>query len=82
MKSNDKTKAIERANIRLLERNGEISLNEDNGPQVGTNIVTFKGQLKGRVVGLNYVVNLENGKTVILKQHEFYNNDSDDDLPF
>ena len=82
MRNNDKIKAIEKANRLLLERSSDSVLNEDDGPKVGTNIITFKDRLKGRIVGLNYVVKLENGKTVILKQGEFYNNDNTDDLPF
>jgi len=80
---NNKLKAIERANKRLLERSGEVINEETYGFKIGTNVVTMKGRIKGRIVDVNYVINLENGKTIIMKKGEFYNNDGDDiDLPF
>lgn len=83
MKTNSKLKAIERANKRLLERSGEVMNEETDGFKVGTDVQTIKGRLKGRIVDVNYVINLENGKTVIMKKGEFYNNSGDNfDLPF
>lgn len=78
---NNKSRAIERANKRLLEESKQINEGYDvyNGSPY---VRTIKGGLKGKIVDLNYVINLENGKTVIMKYGEFYDDYDEHDLPF
>ena len=79
--SNSKANSIERANKRLLEQNNPI--NEGFDTYNGSPYVrTIKGGIKGKIVDLNYVINLENGKTVIMKHGEFYDDYDQHDLPF
>jgi hypothetical protein len=78
-----KQKAVEKAN-RLFEERELIKkgvINESKGVQVGTPIVTLNSKMKGTIIGIQYIVELNNGETVALKEGDFYN-DSDPDLPF